>query len=138
MKIYLFMDHTAYLVDDKKPTVTVEPACGGVLEVEGRRYAVAASGASVIRPLHDLVGQVRVTFTTEGGDRYTGVRPYMAEGIPCSRVDYAAEYAGVRIHLDEMERQVEKLTAAYHALSAETKHDALGFLTHNTKKREVQ
>ena len=137
MKIYLFIDHTALLVDDKKLTVTTEPACDGMLEIEGRRYAVAAKGTSVIRPLHDIVGQVRVAFTTESGARYVGVTPYMAEGVPVSRVDYATMYAGVRMHLDELERQVDKLTAEYHAFSAENKHDALGFLTHNTKHTEV-
>lgn len=137
MKIYLLLDHTAILADDKKLAVTVEPACAGTLEIEGRRYKVAASGASVLRPLHELTGQVQVVFTTDTGARYMGIKPYMAEGVPVSKVDYAAEYAKIRIHLDELERQVDKLTALYHTLSAENRHDALGFLTHNTKHTEV-
>ena len=138
MTIHLLIDHTAILVDDKQTRVTVEPETAGTLEIEGRRYRVAANGATVLRPLHDLTGQVRVVFTTDTGARYVAVKPYMAEGVPVSRVDYAAEYAKVRIHLDELERQVDKLTAFYHALSAENRHDALGFLTKNTKHTEVQ
>lgn len=137
MKIHLFLDHTALLIDDKQPTVTVEPACAGSLEIEGRHMKVSPSG-TVLRPMNHLVGHVRVIFTTEKGMRYLGIRPYMTDGIPCSRVDYAAEYASMRIHVDKLERQMDQLTEAYHKLSAETKHDALGFLTHNTKKTEVQ
>ena len=137
MKICLLLDHTALLMDDKKPTVTVEPSCTGVLEIEGRRYAVDVSGKTPFHPLHELTGQVQVTYTARGGCRYEGVNPHMIEGVPCSRVDYAAEYARLRIHQDEMERQIEKLTEYYHKLRAESVHDALGFLTHNTRNTEV-
>lgn len=137
MKIYLFLDHTALFVDDKQPTVTVEPACAGALEIENRRYAVAASGTRT-PSIPGLTGNVRAAFITESGARYVGVQPYIASGVPCSRVDYATAYANLRAHVDELERQVDKLTEGYHALIAESKHDALGFLTHNTKKREVQ
>lgn len=137
MKIYLFLDRTALFVDDKQPTVTVEPACAGALEIEGRRYAVAASGTR-LPPIPGLIGKVKAAFITDKGDRYEGVQPYMASGLPCSRVDYVTAYANLRAHVDELERQVDLLTEGYHALSADTKRDALGFLTHNTKKREVQ
>ncbi len=137
MKIHLLIDHTALLLDDGKPTITVEPAAAGTLEIEGRRIAVAPSG-TVFHPMRDLIGHARVTFTTAGGARYVGIRPYMTEGIPHSRVDYAAAYADMRIHQDNLERQMDELAKAYHALCADTKHDALGFLTHNTKKQEVE
>lgn len=137
MKIYLFLDRTALFVDDKQPLVTVEPACAGALEIDGRRYAVASSGTR-LPPIPGLNGNVRAAFITEKGDRYEGVQTYMADGKPWSRIDYATAYATTRIHLDELERQVDKLTEGYHALMSENKHDALGFLTHNTKKREVQ
>ena len=135
MKIHLFLDHTALLLPDGKHEITILPAAKGTLEIEGRRLAVVTG--TVFRPMRDLIGQVRVSFVTEKGVRYVAVRPYMAEGIPLSRVDYAAAYADVRIHADELERQVDKLAEAVRELRADQKHDALGFLTHNTKKQEV-
>lgn len=137
MKIYLFLDRTALFVDDKQPLVTVEPACAGTLEIEGRRFAVAVSGTR-LPVIPGLIGSVRADFVADGGTRYVGVQPYMASGLPCSRVDYASAYANLRVHVDELERQVDKLTELVHALSADSKRDALGFLTSNTKKREVQ
>lgn len=137
MKLHLFLDHTALILPDGKPTVTVEPACAGVLEIEGRRLRVSPSG-TVFRPMHDLIGHARVIFTTDRGVQYKGIRPYMAEGIPVSRIDYAAEYASIRIHVDDLERRMERMTEELHKLSAESKHDAMGFLTHNTKKQEVK
>lgn len=135
MKIYLFLDHTALLQNDGKQKINILPETKGTLEIEGRRLTVAPG--TVFRPMHDLIGQVRVTFETEKGARYVAVRPYMVEGIPISRVDYAAAYADVRIHADELERQVDKLAEAVREIRADQKHDALGFLTHNTKKQEV-
>ena len=137
MKIYLFLDRTALFIDDKQPTVTVEPACAGALEIEGRRYAVAASGTR-LPIIPGLNGSVKASFITDKGDRYEGIQTYMASGVPWSRIDYATSYANTRIHLDELERQVDKLTESYHALMSEIQRDALGFLTHNTKRKEVQ
>ncbi len=135
MKIYLFIDHTALFLDDKKPTVTVEPACTGVLEIDGQAFRVENGG--LFPALRELIGHVRVAFTPEGGPRYIGIKPHMKEGVPVSRVDYAAEYIPMRIKMDALERQLDKLARAYHELSAAMKHDALSFLTHNTKKTEV-
>ena len=137
MKIHLFLDHTALLVNDGSSVLTVEPACAGVLEIEGRRLRVSPSGTE-LRPMSDLVGHARVTFTTEKGVRYVGIRPCMTEGLPVSHVDYAAEYASIRVHVDKLERQMEALAAQFHRLSAETKRDALSFLIHNTNKQEVE
>lgn len=138
MKIHLLIDHTALLVDDKKTTVTVEPETAGVLEIEGGRYPVVASGETVFHPIRNLVGHVRVAFVTETGARYVGIKPFMNNGIPVTSVDVAAEYAKIRIHVDSLERQIDKLTSEFHAMSAENKRDALGFLTKNTKHTEVE
>lgn len=135
MKIHLFLDHTALLQDDGKKTITILPAAKGTLEIEDRHLEVATG--TVFHPMRDLIGHVRVAFVTEKGARYVAVRSYMAEGIPVSRVDYAAAYADVRIHTDALERQVDNLTQAVRELRTDQKHDALGFLTHSTKKQEV-
>ena len=135
MKICLFIDRTALLVNDHLDHVTIEPPCRGVLEVEGETFTI--ENGSPVPALPELIGHVRVLFTTEGGPRYVGIRTYMDKGIPASHIDYAAAYVPLRMKLDELERQVDQLAKAYHALAAETRHDALGFLTHNTKKQEV-
>lgn len=137
MRAYLFRDHTALLENDGSEVITTIPAAAGTLEIEGRSFAVDLTG-TVLRPQTDLIGRVRVTFTTDSGIRYVGERPHMDNGIPVSALDYRAEYAKMRIRMDELERQVETLADAYHKLYNETRHDALGFLTHNTKKMEVQ
>ena len=135
MKIHLFIDHTALLVNDHKEAVTVEPPCKGTLEIEGKAFEVIP-GESATPVIRGKVGHARVVFTTERGVRHVGIRPMMAEGTPYSSIDFCGEYVRMRVHLDYMERQIDKLTAAYHALAAEQKRDALGMLMHNTKKTE--
>lgn len=135
MKIYLLMDHTALLVNDHKDTVRIEPACSGILEIEGTSYKIENGGVAPYRK--DLIGHVHVIFTTQSGQRYIGIRPHMDAGVAVSHIDYAAAYVPLRLKLDELERQVDELAKAYHVLAAQSKHDALGFLTHNTKKSEV-
>ena len=135
MRIYLFLDSTALLVDDKTSIITIEPACSGSLEIEGRTFAVTTG--TVFHPQDDLVGHVQVSFTPDGGKTHAGIYPYMAEGIPCSRVDYSSEYAKIRIRTDALERQVDRLAERYHKLSGEIKHNALAFLIKNTKNTEV-
>lgn len=136
MKIHLFLDHTALLVDDHKPTVTVEPAAAGTLEIEGRVFDVTPAG-SPVPVLPDAAGHARVVFTTARGIRYVGIRPRLREGTPYSAVDFVTEYIRMRVHLDDLERQVDRLAAAQRAIIADTRHNALGMLTHNTKKKEV-
>ncbi|MBQ5724859.1 MAG: hypothetical protein IIV80_01770 [Clostridia bacterium] len=136
MHIYLMIDHTALLEDDHRPTVTVEPACSGVLEIEGHPMRVAPTG-TVLPPIRDKIGHVRVIFTSDRGVTYTAIRPHIVNGVPVSRPDYAVEYARLLIRTDQMAREVERLTEELHKLSADSKHDALGFMTKNIKHTEV-
>lgn len=136
MKIHLLFDKTALLVDDRKPTVTVEPATSGTLEIEGRCFKVEAKGTPA-PVLDDLIGHVRVIFEDKRGVRYIGIRPHVKDKTVYSAVDFTSEYVKLRVHVDELERRVEKLTEGFHALAAESKHDALGFLTENTRKMEA-
>lgn len=135
MKIYLLMDHTALLVNDHKDTVKIEPVCAGVLEIEGESYRIGNGSPVPLRK--DLIGHVRVVFTPDGGGRYVGIRTHMDVGVPTSRIDYAAAYLPLRLKQDELERQVDELAKQLHELRAMNQHNALGFLTHNTKKSEV-
>lgn len=137
MHIYLMLDHTALLEDDHRPTITVEPACAGVLEIEGASLRVDPTG-TVLPPIRDKIGHVRVIFTTDRGVTYTAIRPHIVDGVPVSRPDYAVEYARLLIRTDQLAREVERLTEELHKLSADSKHDALGFIiNHNIKHTEV-
>lgn len=137
MKLHLLLDHTALLEDDEKETITTQPECSGVLEIEGRPTRVPVTGAPFV-PDKTLVGHVRVLFTTDKGVVYKGIRPYAENGIPVSKPDYTKDYKIVRLQLDTLQRELERLTAEMHELSAACRHDALGFiLEHNTKHTEV-
>ena len=136
MKIQLFRDHTALLIDDKSPTVTVEPFAVGVLEIEGHRFHISAKGTKT-PCLPELIGHARVSFTDGRGVRYLGIKPRFVQGTPYSTADYAGEYVNMRIRMDDLERQVESLSKEFHKLSAENQHNALGKITKNTKKKEA-
>ena len=135
MKIQLLADRTALLLDDSRGTVSIEPACEGVLEIEGKKFPLC-NGSPVPRN-PELIGHVRVVFTPTGGVRHVGINPHMKDGGPVSRIDYPAAYLPMRLTLDELERQVAKLARAVHTLVADRKKNALGFLHHNTKNKET-
>ena len=136
MKIHLLRDHTALLVDDGKPTVSVEPFAVGTLEVEGHPFNIGARGTP--NPcLPELIGCAHVSFTDGRGVRYVGIRPRFVKGIPYSAIDFTGEYVNLRIRMDALERQVENIAKELHALAAENKHNALGMITKNTRKTEA-
>jgi hypothetical protein len=137
MKFHLLLDHTAYFENDEKNVVSVEPECSGRLEIEGHPMRVPVTGA-IFSPRPELIGHVRVLFITDGGTVYRGIRTVMDKGVPVSRPDAEKDYKEVRLRLDALQREMERLTEAFHKLSAECKHDALGFLTHNVKHTEVK
>lgn len=135
MKIQLLADRTALLLDDRRGTVSIEPECEGVLELEGKKFPLRTGSPVPRNP--ELIGHVRVVFTPTGGVRHVGINPHMMDGVPVSRIDYTAAYLPMRLKIDELERQVDKLARAVHTLEADRKKNALGFLHHNTKKKET-
>ena len=135
MLIHLLNDHTALLMDDRADTVTVTPATGGVLEIDGVAFTVASSGTPM-SPMKGAVGSAAVIFTDERGVRYVGVRPRYKDGIPYTAVDFTAEYFNLRLHVDRLERELEQAVAAVHKLAANYHPNALGFLTGNTRNTE--
>lgn len=134
MKIQLLADHTALLLDDRRGTVSIEPACEGVLELEGEKFPLRTGSPVPRNP--ELIGHVRVVFTPTGGVRHVGINPHMKDGVPVSHIDYTAAYLPMRLKIDELERQVDKLARAVHTLETDRKKNALGFLHHNTKNKE--
>lgn len=135
MKIQLLADRTALLLDDRRGTVSIEPECEGVLELEGKKFPLRTGNPVPRNP--ELIGHVRVVFTPTGGVRHVGINPHMKDGVPVSRIDYTAAYLPMRLKIDELERQVDKLARAVHTLEADRKKNALGFLHHNTKNKET-
>ena len=108
MHIRLFVDHTALLMNDRRVEVTIEPACEGVLEIEGEQIPVKNGSASPYLPR--IIGHVGVTFTTSAGVRYKGINPHMKDGVPFSALDYAGGYASMLIRMDDMAREIRQLT----------------------------
>ena len=100
MKIQLLADRTALLLDDRRGVVTIEPACEGVLELEGEKFSLRAGSPVPRNP--ELIGHVRVVFTPTGGVRHVGINPHMKNGVPVSRIDYAAAYLPMRLKIDEL------------------------------------
>lgn len=135
MKIQLLADRTALLLDDRRGVVSIEPACEGVLELEGEKFPLRTGSPVPRNP--ELIGHVRVVFTPTGGVRHVGINPHMKDGVPVSHIDYTAAYLPMRLKIDELERQVDKLACAVHTLEADRKKNALGFLHHNTKNKET-
>lgn len=126
MHIRLFVDHTALLENDRRVEVTIEPACEGVLEIEGEQIPVKNGSASPYLPR--IIGHVGVTFTTSAGVRYKGINPHMKDGVPFSALDYAGGYASMLIRMDDMAREIRQLTQELLDLRALIEPDSLGFL----------
>lgn len=126
MYIRLFTDHTALLENDRKVAVTIEPACEGVLEIEGERFEIKNGSVSPFMPC--LIGHVGVTFTTTEGVRYKGINPHMKDGVPFTAPDFTRGYTAMLIRMDSMDREIKRLTQELLDLRARIESDSLGFL----------
>lgn len=126
MKIQLLADRTALLLDDRRGVVSIEPACEGVLELEGEKFPLRTGSAVPRNP--ELIGHVRVVFTPTGGVRHVGINPHMKDGVPFSALDYARGYAPMLIRMDNMAREIRQLTQELLDLRARIEPDSLGFL----------
>lgn len=135
MVIHLLTDHTAILANDGKSVITIDPETEGELEIQGHRFRIK-SGVTPVVGIPGAVGMARVIFEDKTGIRYVGIRPFLEGGIPYTRADFTHEYVKLRVHMDEMERRMDKLAEGYHELCAEQGHNALGILFNNTRNKE--
>ena len=127
MKLYLMADRSALLVDDRRPTVTVEPAIAGTLTIDNERFEIEADGSP--EPVSKTEsGVCHVWFESKEGIRYKGERTMLRNGVPHSVADYATGYVPLRLMLDDLQRQNDRLTADFHKLAAEIEPDSLGHI----------
>ena len=135
MKIYLLNNHEAIVVNDHRETVSVEPAVDGVLTVEGVRREITSE--QTLAPLYpDLRGYVRASFTNGRGIRYRIIRPRVDNGSLYSAVDYVNGYMELRLFIDRMEREIERLTRELLDVRGQIQPDALGHMNIGGEENE--
>ena len=127
MKIHLLTDRTVILIDDRQPTVTIEPRIAGVLHINEEEYSLEPEGSPVPVYLKER-GTCRVMFDTEAGIRYKGERTTLKAGVPYSVPDYATGFIPLRLKLDELERSNEALRNELHQVTADLEPDSLGYI----------
>ncbi len=127
MRIYLLADRTVLLVDDRRQTVTVEPKLSGKLYINKECFELEAEG-SAVPVCKDESGTCRIKFKTKAGIVYKGERALLKDGVPYSVADYATGYIPLRLKMDELERQNNRLVADFHKLAAAIEPDALGII----------
>lgn len=137
MNLLLLNRHEAMAVMDGKNTVTVSPACNGVLTVCGRDYKITHGGKMPkIEP--NTNPSVKACFTTARGIRYTILSPRADKHGFYSRLDPYEQIMKQRIMIDELEKGIEKLTEELLNLRASIRYDALGFIITNETEDEEQ
>ncbi len=135
MKIHLLLNHTALIEDDRKPTVTVSPPCGGTLAVEDQRFPIAPEGTPV-PTLSGVIGYVKAVFIDERGIRYTVINPHIKAEAPYSAVDFTKGFFEMVVYVDTLAREVERLTQELLDVRAQIQPDALGHLNIGGEENE--
>ena len=105
MKIYLRLDHTALIEDDRKPTVTVSPPYAGTVWVQGKIIRVG----EVVPPL--FAGRCTLTFNADNGEVYTDTHVVVGrDGVPHEHIDNS-RMVEVLVMLDQIIRNQTEHTA---------------------------
>lgn len=125
MRILLLNQHEAIIIDDKTDVVTVEPHVNGVLTVNGTDYPIRDGG---IPPVPEDRNNVRAAFTTEDGITFTVLHPRIYKGMLTTCFDPYSYAIESRIHIDQLEKALEKTRQELAELRGSIKYDAAGFL----------
>ena len=135
MKIYLQLNHTALIEDDRKPTVTVSPPYAGTLTVEGIDYPIAPEGTPTPR-ISGVIGYVKAYYTDHLGIRYHVINPHIKNETVCSMVDFSKGYFELVGYVDTLAREIERITQELLDLRAQIEPDALGHITNGGEQNE--
>lgn len=135
MHIYLQLNHTALIEDDRKPTVTVSPPYAGTLTVEGIDYHIAPEGTPTPR-ISGVIGYVKAYYTDSLGIRYPVINPHIKNETVCSMVDFSKGYFELVGYVDTLAREIERLTQELLDLRAQIEPDALGHITNGGEQNE--
>jgi hypothetical protein len=127
MKIYLQLNHTALIEDDRKPTVTVSPPYAGTLTVEGTEYPITPEGTPTPR-ISGVIGYVKAYYTDSLGIRYPVVNPHIKNETVCSMVDFSKGYYELVGYVDTIARENEQLRQDLRETAALVKPNSLGHL----------
>ena len=133
MHIYLANRHEALVVNDQCDRVTITPATDGILTVGGVSYGITDGGyAPAIAPAN--VPHTTAVFTTSGGIRYTVIAPRVDNGVLTSRPDPYAYIIDLRIHVDQIEKELEKTRKELRKHRGKEEHRALNALFNKKEK----
>ena len=125
MKIILLNQHEAVVIDDGRKTVTVEPEANGDLVVNGSKFPVTVGGEA---PDLGDKKHVNAVFMTTSGVVYRILAPSVYKGVLTTRFDPYTYAVESRLHIDRLEKELEKTREELRALKGSIKYDALGYL----------
>ena len=125
MKIILLNQHESVVIDDHSDVVTVEPHVNGVLTVNGTDHPIQDGGNT---PVLEDRNTVRAAFTTEDGITFTVLHPRIYKGMLTTCFDPYTYAIESRLHIDRLEKELEKTRQELAKLQGSIKYDAAGFL----------
>lgn len=124
MHIYLTNHHEALVVNDQSECVTVTPATEGVLIVNGLEYQIKAGGdAPDFR--QETAAHVNAVFIKDGGVAYAVLSPRLYRGELTTHIDPYAYAIECRLHLDCLEKELEKIKKELRKHRGKEEHRAL-------------
>ena len=133
MHIHLLLNHTAFIEDDRKPTVTVSPPYAGTLTVEGTDYPINPERTPTPR-ISGVIGYVKAYYTDHLGIRYPVSNTHIKNETVCSMVDFSSGYFNLIGYVDSVARESEKLRQDLRETAAMVKPDSMGHLNIGIRK----
>ena len=122
MKIILLNRHEAVAIDDESRSVTVEPSITGILTVNGVDYPIQDG---VTAPVLEDRTKPKAAFTTVDGITFTILSPRIYKGVLTTRLDPYTYAIESRLHIDRLEKELEKTREELRQFRGSVTFDAL-------------
>lgn len=135
MKIYLWNDRTATIIDDKKNTVSFVPETpefSGILRLNGES-CLLREGCE--EPSFGSVGFVSGVFTSNAGTKYSLKNVIITSGKPCSKLAGNEEFLNIKEKCDRLEDLIYKMKKELGQMKATRFYDSKGIF-HNTERSQ--